>query len=51
MASTNGLTRRVEALEATLPPTPCRTCAECGRIPVVFTIDIDRSSGRDDDAA
>jgi hypothetical protein len=66
MATQNGLTRRVEALEATLPATACRTCGErpvfaiggsaepcdaCGRSPRRFTIDIERASGREDDAA
>jgi hypothetical protein len=66
MATQNGLVRRVEALEAAVPPARCETCAarpaftmggeakpcpECGREPFVFTIDIDRASKRDDDAA
>ena len=66
MASQNGLSRRVEALEATLPPTSCATCArrpvftiggdaapcpECGRAPRVFSINIDRASGKTDDDA
>lgn len=62
MATQNGLTRRVEALEAATGPTGCQTCAvrpiftvveggsesapcgECGRLPLVFTIDIERAS-------
>jgi hypothetical protein len=62
----NGLTRRVARLETLAPADSCRTCAErpiltlggdgascpeCGREPLVFTIDIDRASGREDDAA
>jgi hypothetical protein len=67
MATTNGLIRRVEALEATVPTPTCQTCAahpvfdmsgeeprpcpECGHVGFVFTIDIDRASPRDGDAA
>jgi len=60
------LLRRVEALESSVPPADCQTCAarpvfilggpagpcaECGRAPLAFTIDIDRASARDGDAA
>lgn len=66
MATTNGLTKRLDVLEAAFPAAACRACAtrpvftmdgtgdpcaECGRAPFTFTIDIDRASGRDDDAA
>ena len=62
----NGLRRRVAALESSASTDPCRTCAqrpvftfggtaascpEGGREPLVFTIDIERASGRKDDAA
>jgi hypothetical protein len=60
------LSKRVNNLEARVPAPPCRTCAgrpifdlsgdgaacpECGRLPLMFTIDLDRASGRGDDAA
>ena len=66
METTNGLMRRVSALETRMPADGCATCASrpaitiggdaapcgaCGRRPSVFTIDIDRSAGREGDAA
>lgn len=65
MATQNGLVKRIETLEQRLPERGCRTCAarpiftlggptdpcgECGREPVVFTIDIDRTDLRGDAA-
>jgi hypothetical protein len=62
----NGLSKRVERLEASVPPLSCRTCAarpvfatggvpaacpECGAEPRTFTIDIDAARGRGDAAA
>ena len=66
METTNGLIRRVDRLEHRVPDAPCHTCAarpifgmggdagpcpECGRQPATFTIDIERASGREGDAA
>lgn len=62
----NGLIRRIADLENRLPADSCSVCAArpvftiggptgscpaCGREPFVFTIDIDRTSSREGDAA
>ena len=66
MATSNSLNGRVSRLEYLVPEVACRSCAArpafnltsnadpcpvCGVTPRPFTIDIDRASGSDDDAA